>query len=77
MIGFFQNILICLVDLPMPEHYVYAQGVFAVLAKTPFVNKSRQFLTSQRHNLSGAVQALDNILNKMLQKGTPKNSIKL
>jgi hypothetical protein len=47
--------MFCSVDLPMPEHYVYAQGVFAVLAKTPFVNKSRQFLTSQRHNLSGTV----------------------
>jgi hypothetical protein len=57
--------MFCSVDLPMPEHYVYAQGVFAVLAKTPFVNKSRQFLTSQRHNLSGTVQDLAIILKNV------------
>ncbi len=48
--------VLCSIDeLPLPEHYMYAQGVFGVLAKTQFLNQSRAFLAKRRGKNPGTL----------------------
>ncbi len=48
--------VLCSIDeLPLPEHYMYAQGVFGVLAKTQFLNQSRAFLAKRRGKNPGTI----------------------